>query len=271
MYVGIDVGGTKTLAAVLDNDGNIIEHNRFPTPIDYDDFLSQLDATLTNFMHHDFIAGGAGVAARLDRHSGNIIRMGNLPWTEVPFQNDLEKICACPVAVENDAKVGGLSESILVKDKYHKALYIAIGTGIGVALYNEGKIDISIGDGGGRSLLLEYHGKLTPWEDFAGGRALAKLYGKPAREITDLKTWSTICRHIAQGLIQLIAISEPDVIIIGGGVGVYFERFGNILRDEVNQYAIPLIDMPDIIGAARPDEAVIYGCYELAKQVYGHE
>jgi predicted NBD/HSP70 family sugar kinase len=271
MYIGIDIGGTKTLAAVLDDDGVIIEHERFPSPKDYREFLVELSNTVSRFVHHDFKAGGCGVAAKLDREDGKIVKMGNLPWADVPFQTDLEEICKCPMVIENDAKMGGLSEALLLKEKYKKVLYVAIGTGIGTALVDKGMIDDGVGDAGGRALLLEHRGKLEPWEQFAGGRALANRYGKPAKDITDPKTWRNICRYLAQGLVQLIAISEPEVIVIGGGVGVYFDRYGKILKDEVGKYALPLVTMPEFVSAQRPDEAVIYGCYDLAKQTYNHE
>jgi predicted NBD/HSP70 family sugar kinase len=271
MYVGIDIGGTKTLVAILEDNGVIIEHEKFPTPKDYGEFLVELGNTMSHFVHHDFKAGGCGVAARLDRETGKIIKMGNLPWVNVPFQNDLEEICKCPMVIENDAKMGGLSEALLLKDKYKRALYVAIGTGIGTALVDRGIIDDGIGDAGGRALMMEHRGKLVPWEQFAGGRALANRYGKPAKEITDPTTWRTICRYLAQGIVQIIAICEPDVIIIGGGVGLYFDRYGKILKEEVDKYALPLVTMPDIVSAQRPDEAVIYGCYDLAKQTYTHE
>ena len=59
--------------------------------------------------------------------------MGNLPWQDVPIAKDVESIIHCPTMIENDAKLAGLSEAMLVKD-YRRVLYVTIGTGIGTAI-----------------------------------------------------------------------------------------------------------------------------------------
>jgi predicted NBD/HSP70 family sugar kinase len=271
MYVGVDIGGTKTLAAVLDENGVITEEARFPTPRDYDEFLSQLQQTLDSFMDKDYVAGGLGMPVTVfDRKHGRAINFSNLPWLNVSMQHDVEKICHCPMAVENDAKLAGLSEAMLLKGIASKVLYITVSTGIGIALINQGIIDLNIGDGGGRPLLLEHKGRLVPWESFASGHAIVERFGKKAAEINDVATWKIIARDLAEGIIELIALSEPEVIVIGGSVGTYFERYGKLLAAELKKYKLPLLDIPPVIGAQRSEQAVIYGCYDLAKQEFPH-
>lgn len=270
MYIGVDVGGTKTLVAVLDEHGVIKESTKFPTPKKYDNFLLELRHTLAHFKTHDFKAGGIAIPGRLDRRHGRAITLGNLSWKNIPVQRDLEHICHCPFVLENDAKLGGLSEAMLLKNEYRKVLYITVSTGVGVALICDGVIDTSIGDGGGRALLLEHKGRLMAWEDFAGGRAIVKQYGKQAAEITDVTTWTTIARELTQGLQQLIAITTPEVVVIGGSVGTYFDRYGKLLAAELKKHELPIVTLPHLMGAQRPEEAVVYGCYDLAKQTYGH-
>lgn len=271
MYVGVDVGGTKTLVAVLDEHGSIIERALFPTPKNYDNFLLELRNTLAHFKTRDFKAGAVGMPVTLfDRKHGRGLSFGNLPWVNVPVQADIERICHCPVAVENDAKLAALSEAMLLKDKYQSVLYITISTGIGIGLVVDGIIDINIGDGGGRTILLEHKNQLLPWEDFASGRAIVKRYGKKAMNITDQATWQAISRDLAKGMVQLIAIAQPEVIVIGGSVGSYFKQYGKLLSQEITKYQIPLVSMPKLVQAKRPEEAVVYGCYDLAKQIYGH-
>jgi len=93
-------------------------------------------------------------------------RFGNLPWKNVPIQSDLSKKLGCRVVIENDAKLAGLSESMLVSKEFKKVLYIAIGTGIGFALIVNRTIDTAVGDGGGQMIILEHDGKYQPWEAF---------------------------------------------------------------------------------------------------------
>jgi predicted NBD/HSP70 family sugar kinase len=271
MYLGVDIGGTKTLVAVLTSSGEIRESARFPTPKNYDHWLLELRHTLAHFEHHDFTAAGLGMPATiLDRQHGRGIAFGNLPWRNVPVQADLERVAKCPVVIENDAKMAALSEAMLLKHKYDKVLYVTVSTGIGIGFVDHEVIDTNIGDGGGKTMLIEHKGKHVPWESFASGHAIVERYGKKAMDIEDKATWQAICRDLAKGLIELIAITEPEIIVIGGGVGTYFDRYGKILAQEIKKYHMPLITMPKLIKAQRPEEAVVYGCYDLAKQRLPH-
>lgn len=270
MYVGIDIGGTKTLACVLNNEGEIRERVKFPTPHNYDEFLDNLRAAVASFKVKDFNAGGVGMPGILDRHHGRGISFGNLPWKNVPVQHDIEQITHCPIVIENDAKMAGLSEAMLRKDKFSRVLYVTVSTGIGLALVVDQVIDDNIGDAGGKAMVVEYRGKRVPWESFASGRAIVERYGKRAVDIHDDETWTKICRDLAPGLVELIALTEPEVIVFGGGVGTYFDRWGHILREELKSYHMPLVKMPKLHGASRAEEAVVYGCYDLARQVFPH-
>ena len=271
MYIGVDVGGTKTLVASLDGNGMITESIKFPTPPDYDEFLTQLAAIAANLKTKTFKAGGVGMPATvIDRHHGRGLSFGNLPWKNVPILGDLEKIFGCPMVMENDAKMAALSEAMLLKDKYDNVLYITVSTGIGIGLVVDGKIDDNVGDGGGAAMLIEYRGKHLPWESFASGHAIVDRYGKRAEDIHDQETWSKIVRDLAPGFIELIAIVQPQVIVIGGSVGTYFDRYGKLLAAELKKYDLPLVTLPKLVGAQRPEVAVIYGCYDLAKQTFKH-
>ena len=271
MYAGVDIGGTKVLAAILNEHGQITEQARFPTPQDYQEFLETLAKTVANFSTQDYLAAGVGMpVTSYDRHEGRGLTFGNLPWRDVPIQSDLERLFHCPVAIENDAKLGALSEYMMVRDTFHKILYVTVSTGIGIGLVEDGVIDKSIGDAGGRVMYIEHDGNLVPWESVVSGRAIVERFGKKAMDITDEATWKIIAHDLSRGLIELIALCEPEAIIIGGSVGTYFKRFGSYLEVELKKFETPLVKAPQVRGAARAEEAVIYGCYDFAKQVYGN-
>ena len=272
MYLGVDVGGTKTLVAVLNNDGEIREQTKFPTPKHYPHFLLELRHTLAHFEHKDYKAAGIAIPGYIDREHGRASHLGNLrTWgNALPIQRDLEHIAHCPAVVENDAKLGGLSEAMLLKDEFQKVMYMTVSTGIGMALINKQTIDPNIGDGGGETILIEHQGKSVRWEDIASGRAIVERYGKRAADITDEATWIKISRDIAKGLNEVIAVTEPEVIVIGGGVGTYFNRYGKLLRAELEKYHMPILKMPELRSAQRPEQAVVFGCYDLAKQRFAH-
>lgn len=271
MYLGIDIGGTKTLVTALNNHGEIVEQTKFPTNKNYDHFLLELRNTLLHFKYQEFKAGGVGMPCTgLDRKHGRGLSFGNLPWKNVPVQHDVERISRCPIVVENDAKMAALSEAMLLRNEFKKVLYVTVSTGVGFGFVDNCRIDINIGDGGGRTIMLDHKGKLTPWEDFASGRAIVARYGKMAMDIKDDATWTKISRDIAKGLIELIAIMQPEVVVFGGSVGAYFDRYGKILAEELKNYHVPLLTMPELRGAQRPEQAVVYGCYDLAKQTFEH-
>jgi glucokinase len=268
MYLGVDVGGTKTLVAALTDEGEISQQVKFPTPEDYDHWLLELRHTLAHFRHHDFHAAGLGIAGRINRKHGRHYSAGHLGWDNVPIQADVERIVGCPVALENDAKLAGLSEAMLRDER--RVLYVTISTGVGFGLVIDGQIDQNIGDSGGNTIMVDYRGRHVSWESVASGRAIVERYGKKAMDIHDGATWRTIARIIASGLGELIAIAEPEVVVFGGSVGVYFDRFGHFLEAELKRYELPLLMPPALVKAQRPEEAVIYGCYDFAKQRFGH-
>jgi predicted NBD/HSP70 family sugar kinase len=269
MYLGIDIGGTKTLVATLDRHGVITHSIKFPTPVKYVEWVTQLADVVANLPTKEFIACGVGAPGRIDREHGIGLDMGNLPWQDVPLERDVKKIADCPVVVDNDANLAGLSEAMLLKKQYSRLLYVTISTGIGTGIISDQEIDPAFADSEGGQMLLEHHGKLVQWEDFASGRAIVARFGKKAQDITDAATWRLICKDISTGLIDLIAVIQPEVIVLGGSVGTYYKRYGAYLQEALARYDNPLVPIPPIRQAARPEQAVVYGCYDLAKSRYG--
>lgn len=271
MYLGVDIGGTKTLVGVLDDNGVIVNEHKFDTPKDYPDFLSQIKVDLKSFGDQEYNAAVIAVpATTIDREQGIASNFGNLPWPKVNIADDVAVLCGCPVVIENDAKLAGLSEAKLLDGKYNRVLYITWSTGIGFAFINNLEIDINAGDNGGRSIMLEHGGKIVDWESFASGKSIYARFGKMAREINDEKTWRIIVKDFNRVLVELIAIFQPEIVIIGGGVGEYFEKYEKVLNEELKKYELPMLKMPVIEGAKRPDQAVIYGCYDYARKKFNH-
>lgn len=267
MYICIDIGGTKTLVASITGEGIVTESVKFATPEKYEQFLLELQKAVENLSTDDFRAGTAAVPGVIDRKSGRIKQLGNREtWQNIPVARDIESITQCPILIENDAKLAGLSEAMLLKDTYERVLYITISTGIGIGLTVNGRIDSSLGDGGGRTMLLAYQGKLTPWEDFASGKAIVKKYGKMASEINDEKVWGEIARRLTPGFLELIAILNPEAIVVGGGAGNHLGKRLHLLTTDLKKYETPMLHIPPILAAQRPEEAVIYGCYDYARQ-----
>ncbi len=266
MYLGIDVGGTKTLLSVFDERGKVIFEKKFHTPQNYSVFLEELKLELGSQEIDKLKSVCIGLPASLiDRDNQEAKLFTNLAWRNVRIVKDLERLFPCPIYFENDAKLAAFYEAGLVGDKYQRVLYVTISTGIGYALVNKGQIDTSVGDPGGSDLLISFEDKMTPWENVISGRAIVERFGKQASEINDQKTWKLISRDINQGLMELIAILEPDVVIFGGAVGEHFSKFSEYLREELNKYKLPSMVIPDLIKAKEAERAVVFGCYEYAR------
>jgi glucokinase len=267
MYLAIDVGGTKTLLAVFNHEGKIIHEHKFPTNKNYEKFLDDLKAAVeTELKDHKITYCCCAMPGRIDRTHGIVQRLGNLKWQNVPIKNDLRRILSVPVLVENDANLAGLHEALLVHDKYKKVLYLTISTGIGDGIIIDGKIDPNFADSEPGHMIIKHDGKLQKWEDFASGRALAQRYGKKAKDINDVAAWKQFAKNVALGLDELIAVLQPQIILIGGSLGTYFYKYGDLLVDELKKYQNSMVDIPPIVQAKRPQEAVAYGCYDFIRQ-----
>lgn len=268
MYLAIDVGGTKTLIAAFTDSGTISEHVKFKTPKQYTDFIKELKEMIASLSHTDFKAACIALPGRIDREKGIGLRFGNLPWKNVPIKEDIEKFIKCKLVPENDANLAGLSEARNVINDYKRVLYVTISTGIGTGIITDGNIDADFATSEPGHMMVQYNDRMQLWEDIAAGSAIVKRYGKLAAEINDKKTWKEIVHLFALGFNSMIATIEPEVIIVGGSVGTHFKKYSKLLKDELKKYSTPLTPIPPIIQAKHPEEAVVYGCYELAKDTY---
>lgn len=271
MYLAVDIGGTKTLVVGFSKKGEKINSVKFDTPALYEDFLAEVADTVDKLSTTKYVGGVVAVPGKVDRKTGVGIAFGNLAWQHVPIRGDISKIAGCPITIENDANLAGVSEARLLKD-YKRVMYITISTGIGGVMVVDGKVDKGTQNAEIGQILLEHDGKLQRWEDFASGRAIVEKFGKRVKDIeqSDSQAWYTIARNIAIGLIDVIAMLTPDAIVIGGGVGVHLPNFEDKLLEELRIYENPLLSVPPIIRAKRAEEAVVYGCFELAKEHYGN-
>ncbi len=267
MYLGVDVGGTKTLLAVFTEDGQLKQTLKFETPKDYNKFLETLADNIESLEVDDFSAACIAMPGLIDRKNGVVIAFGNLEWKNVHIVESLKQIINAPISVENDAKLGALYEGTLIKNEFRKVLYVTIGTGISAGLIVDGIIDPELADSESGQMLLQYSGGLKKWESFASGKAIREKYGKNASDITSEDDWKTIAHTFALGLIDLIAVLQPEVIVLGGGVSTNFDKFKAPLQSELKKYEMPLVPIPPIRKAEKPEEAVIYGCYLFAKQL----
>lgn len=267
MIAGVDIGGTKTLIGMFDYAGKLLGTRRFPTPTNYKEFLSTL-ATELKELSSDITELVVAAPGRIDREKGLVVSYGNLPWKNTVLKEDIEKLMGKPARVENDAKLAALSESRNLQDDFNKILYITFSTGIGAGLVYKGSLDEALLDSEAGQMMLPNpykKGEMTRWELFASGKALFQQYGKKAEEINDKSIWEEFTKGMATGIIELCAVIEPDAIIIGGGVGTHFSKYGHLL-EKADKNSLPyMVKTPKILGAKNAEQAALLGCYEYTK------
>jgi predicted NBD/HSP70 family sugar kinase len=263
MIVAIDIGGTKTLVAGFDRGGEPMQEHRFPTPKDTDQFLSELIELLDK--HYDKSEIDAiSIAVPGFVNDGVVVWCGNLPWKNFDLKTPLKELFGAPIFVENDANLAGLSEANALKPVPRLCLYLTFSTGIGSGFIADGKITPSFAASEAGHMVFEFDGKLREWESFASGKAIHETYGKYAYEIDGKKTWDEIAQKMSVGLSAIVPLLQPDVIVMGGGVGTHFARYHSQLESLVDKRLPDYIERPRIIQAKHPQEAVIYGCYYQA-------
>jgi len=153
LVIGVDVGGTKVAAGLVDASGEILCHARNPM-VSNGDAASALAAVTqaieTVSGHAVSVAGahnlirGIGICSPgpLDPKTGVVINPPNLPcWRNFPLAAELAHVYRVRVKVDNDANAAGLAETLWGSGRgYRNVFYVTIGTGIGTAIVLDGHI-----------------------------------------------------------------------------------------------------------------------------------
>lgn len=264
MLVTVDTGGTKTLVAAFDEDGKLGQALRFPTPVNTKEYVSMLRRTLRKH-YGDKPVEAVVVALPGTVKNGIALWCNNLGWKNFDAASALRGVLGdTPVLIENDANLAGLAETRALDTPPVSSLYVTVSTGIGTGIVTNGHIDPGLRYSEGGRMLIEFDGKVCEWESFASGKAIHEDYQKFARDITDKHAWDDIADRISRGFLAAIPLIQPEVIIIGGSIGTYFDRYSAELSRLLHEYLPPHIARPRLVQAKHPEEAVIYGCYYYA-------
>lgn len=266
MIVTVDTGGTKTLVASFDDKGVLGQQIKFETPQDPVKYIKTLKNVLSETYGNEKSIRAIVVATPGVIKDGVIIwGGGNLPWKNLNIKSELTGILGkAPIFIENDANLAGLSETRMLKSKPAQSLYVTVSTGIGTGIVTDGHINLALRNSEAGHALVEFDGIVREWESFASGKAIYKVYGKYARDITSVRIWNQIADRISRGFLALIPILQPDIVIIGGSIGTYFNKFGKQLQNILKEKLPKHIPCPTFVQAKFPELAVIYGCYYYA-------
>ncbi|HYF96476.1 MAG TPA: ROK family protein [Patescibacteria group bacterium] len=267
-YLGIDLGGTKTLIAVFDSSGNILNKIKIPTNPDYEVFIREVEKNVASLSTNTNIACCVTAPGLIDRKTGMVEVLGNLGWKHKAIRDDISKVIGnIPTIIENDARVAGVAEATNLAQEYEYVLYLTISTGIGGAFLRDGKIIHELQDSEVGHMPLVYEDKIQRWEAFASGKAIVDRYGKNASEIDNEEDWKDIGERIAYGVAICCSILQPQAVVFGGGAGQYADRFNKYVKDYLEKNSDPIIKQPKALLAAKYGaDPAIHGCFTILKQ-----
>ena len=215
--MGIDIGGTKVAAGVVDEDGRVVEQVRRDTPSTSptatEETIVEIVAELSS--RHDISAVGIGAAGFIDADRSIVRFSPHLAWREEPLRDVVGGRTGLPVVIENDANAGAWAEYRFGAGRGAPVLAcVNLGTGIGGGVVVGGVLQR-----GGYGMAAEFgHMTVVPdgrrcecgnrgcWEQYVSGNALAR----EAREMAASNS------PVAQGLLALVgghvgAITGPVV------------------------------------------------------------
>jgi glucokinase len=185
LTVGIDIGGTKVLAGVVDSYGKVLERQQRPT-IGHD--VAAVEDTIIDLVRdfrrrHDIAAVGIGAAGFVDASRSTVMFSPHLAWRDEPLRAAVAGRLRLPVVVDNDANAAALAESRFGAGAGHRfVLCITLGTGIGGALVLDGRVfrgaNGMAGEFGHMQVVEDGHrcpcGNRGCWEQYASGNALVR-------------------------------------------------------------------------------------------------
>lgn len=137
--IGIDVGGTKMAAGLVDDDGKVLRRLRAPTPASDPELIIRTIASLIAGLQRDaslpVVGVGVAVPGQFDPGSGTFVRIANLALRGFPFRARLEAATDLPLAIENDTNAAALGEWFGGSGRgIQNFAVVAIGTGIGAGV-----------------------------------------------------------------------------------------------------------------------------------------
>lgn len=267
MIVAVDTGGTKTLIIGYSDDGKITSEFRFPTPTKKTEYIDVLTTNLTALFDPKkvdvIVIALPGIVK-----DGVAVWCNNLHWKNFDVAGEMKGVLGgAPIYVENDANLAGLAETRQRTPMPASSLYVTVSTGIGSGVITNGKIDPGLRHSEAGRALVEYDGTVREWESFASGKAIYNTYGKYARDIKSKRIWNKIADRISRGFLAVIPVIQPDMIIIGGSIGTYFDQYDEQLKGILKEKLPPHIPLPKLVQAKHPEQAVAYGCYYYALDV----
>ena len=284
--LGIDIGGTKIEAILINEQFQVIERKRVPTNREegYYQIIHRVTNLANELKEFGNINSSVGICipGKIDIQKGTMKNSSIACLVDQPLQSDLEAALSLPTLMENDANCFALAEAILGSAKDYRLVFgVVLGTGCGAGVVinkniHRGPNHIS-GEWGhhvlypnGRSC---YCGNKGCAESYISGTALEtewKALTGEFKRVTDIINSKAYLTHpewknnfitnFGKALANVIDILDPDAIVLGGGlskVEALYTEGRDAIADVVfsNGMVTPIIknklgDSAGVFGAA---------------------
>ena len=266
--IGLDIGGTKIAAIVINQYKEICYRSEVPShATGKEEMFKQVvrcveDVLRKSNLHTSEVLGiGVGIPGKIDRENGIAVYQNNLPWSNFPVVDRLKDYFSIKkVTIDNDVYMAALAEwNISDLQKEDSFVFVTVSTGISCAIINQGTFMRGAGFAGEIGLF-PVVSKLSPngykgLEKAASGPAMEMLaremYNGPEMTTTDVfqgyhagnekskQVVNEAVTSLAHGIYSIICLVDPNKIVFGGGVMNNNPYLLELIKDEIKQYMIP--------------------------------
>jgi glucokinase len=253
--IGVDLGGTKILAGIVDRDGRLERHRENPTPVSsQDDLLAGLDRAVEELLDDEIAALGFGLPSPIDQRTGRAQQAVNIPLdATIDFRARMSERFGLPVGIENDANSAAYAEFHFgAAREANSMVMLTLGTGCGGGAVIDGKLFRGWAEFGHMVIVYDGipcqgtctgRGHLEPYVTGVAATKLAQAEFGPAvdahrlvrladeGEPRAISILDGIGRHLGAGIGSLVNIFNPDLVVIGGG----FAAAGDFILDPARE------------------------------------
>jgi glucokinase len=238
--IGLDLGGTKILAGVVDRQGHVEQRREHATPTaSQDELLAGLDEAVEELLTDGIAALGFGLPSPVDQRSGRALQAVNIPLKDIDFRARMKERFGLPVGIENDANAAAYAEfQFGAARDVESMVMLTLGTGCGGGAVIDGKLFRGWAEFG--HIVIEYdglpcqgtctgRGHLEPYVTGTAATKLAQAEFGPAvdahrlvrladeGEARAVEILAGIGRRLGAGIGSLVNIFHPELVVIGGG------------------------------------------------------
>lgn len=291
--VGIDLGGTKIETVLMGADREILHRERTDTPVDYARTLLAIRdvARRCDEVAEEVLPIGIGTPGAWNASRRQMKNCNSTCLNGKPFLDDLQKLLARPVRIENDANCFALSEAVDGAGAGEDCVFgVILGTGVGGGWVVNGKLMTGpnhlAGEWGHnpmpylradeKTIELErrlgdracYCGRKNCVETFLSGPGLAATYrdltGKvaPGESLVEREdagdTLELYTSMLARALAVVVNVLDPDVIVFGGGVST-LDRIYEHLPRKLKDYSFSSEGETEVKRAVHGDASGVRG------------